>query len=134
MIRAPRSCRSGVALGVLLGVTAVCLLESDNTVPYARTVAVNTLVAFEAFYLLSSRRLRTSVLSLAGMRGNPVAPISIVAVLVLQMLFTYEPNLSALFDARAITLSSWMLVVTLGFALLLVVELEKAVRKYLWNH
>jgi magnesium-transporting ATPase (P-type) len=123
-----------VGLLMLLGVTAVFLLESDNTVPYARTVAVNTLVAFEAFYLLSSRRLRTSVLSLAGMRGNPVAPISIVAVLVLQMLFTYEPNLSALFDARAITLSSWMLVVTLGFALLLVVELEKAVRKYLWNH
>jgi magnesium-transporting ATPase (P-type) len=115
---------------MLLGVTAVFIAESSNSIPYARTVAVNTLVSFEAVYLLSSRRLHTSVLSISGLRGNVAVPISIVGVIVFQMLFTYQPTLSDLFDSRPVSIDSWLLIMTLSMALLIIVECEKWIRNF----
>ena len=115
---------------MLLGVTAVFVAEAGVSLPYARTVAVNTLVSFEAVYLLSSRRLRTTVLSRGGLRGNPAVPLSILGVMTLQLLFTYQPSVAGLFNSRPITLESWGLVAALAVGLLLVVELEKYARAW----
>src|SRR5262249_24549169 len=52
----------------------------------SRTVAVNTLIMGQVFYLLNSRYLIDSSLSLKAHTGNKYLPLSILAVVILQSL------------------------------------------------
>lgn len=93
----------------------------------ARTVAVNTLVAMEVFYLFSVRYLKSPSFTWQGVQGTPRVLAAVVAVLVLQLMFTYAPFMQSLFDTRALSLGTGLAVVGVGVAVLLVLELEKAV-------
>ena len=93
----------------------------------ARTVAVNAITIGQIFYLLNSRYLLDSSLSLEAHLGNKYLPLGIGAVVVLQLLFTYAPPLQALFDNEAIPLWVWPLLFLGGFVFFLVVEAEKLV-------
>ncbi|WP_111640349.1 cation-translocating P-type ATPase [Marinimicrobium alkaliphilum] len=91
----------------------------------ARTVAVNTIVVLEIFYLFNSRFMTASSLSFDALRGNPYCWYAVGAVLVLQLLFTYLPWAQAVFDTRAISPGLWGLMAIGGVILFLLVELEK---------
>lgn len=93
----------------------------------ARTVAVNALVIGEIFYLLNSRYLYDSVLSWQGLFGNRYVLITIGLMLLLQWIFTYFPPMEQLMGTAPISAGSWLIVVLAGIAVLLLVELEKAV-------
>ena len=58
----------------------------------ARTVAVNMITVGQVFYLLNSRYLLDSSLSIAAHRGNRYLLLGIGAVVVLQAIFTYTPR------------------------------------------
>jgi magnesium-transporting ATPase (P-type) len=79
------------------------------------------------FYLLNSRYLLDSSLSLKAHLGNKYLPLGIGAVVILQLLFTYAPPLQALFDNEAIPLHVWPWLFLAGFVFFLVVELEKLI-------
>src|SRR5262249_51046816 len=93
----------------------------------ARTVAVNMITIGQVFYLLNSRYLLESSLSVAAHLGNRYLPLGIGAVVVLQLLFTYAPPLQAMFGTEAIPLRIWPLLLAGGLAFFLVVEAEKLV-------
>ncbi|HEX5674857.1 MAG TPA: HAD-IC family P-type ATPase, partial [Azonexus sp.] len=93
----------------------------------ARTVAVNAITIGQIFYLLNSRFLLDSSLSIASHRGNKYLPIGIGAVIVLQLLFTYAPPLQAVFGNEAIPLRVWPILIAGGAVFFLIVELEKFV-------
>ena len=93
--------------------------------PLARTVAVNAITIGQIFYLLNSRYLLDSSLSLKAHLGNKYLPLGIGAVIILQLLFTYAPPLQALFDNQAIPLRVWPWLFVGGLVFFLVVELEK---------
>ena len=67
----------------------------------ARTVAVNMITIGQVFYLLNSRYLVDSSLSVTAHLGNRYLPLGIGAVVVLQLLFTYAPPLQAMFGNEA---------------------------------
>jgi len=98
----------------------------------ARTVAVNTLTIGQVFYLLNSRFLRESSLSIKALTGNKYLPMGIGAVVVLQLLFTYAPPLQYLFGNEAIPLAIWPWLFAGGFLFFLVVEAEKLIIR-LWE-
>jgi magnesium-transporting ATPase (P-type) len=91
----------------------------------ARTVAVNMITIGQVFYLLNSRYLLDSSLSLRAHLGNKYLPLGIGAVVVLQLLFTYAPPLQRLFDNEAIPLWVWPWLFVGGLVFFLVVEAEK---------
>jgi magnesium-transporting ATPase (P-type) len=91
----------------------------------ARTVAVNMITIGQVFYLLNSRYLLDSSLSLTAHLDNKYLPLGIGAVVILQLLFTYAPPLQRLFDNEAIPLWVWPWLVLGGLAFFLVVEAEK---------
>ena len=91
----------------------------------ARTVAVNAITIGQIFYLLNSRYLLDSSLSLKAHLGNKYLPLGIGAVIILQLVFTYAPPLQALFDNEAIPLRVWPWLFVGGLVFFLVVELEK---------
>ncbi|WP_227270453.1 cation-transporting P-type ATPase [Roseobacter weihaiensis] len=93
----------------------------------ARTVAVNTLVVMEIFYLFSVRFLNTSSLSLKAILGTRPVLIAITAVTVLQLAFTYAPVMEAFFDTRPIGLEQGLMIIAVGPVLLLLLEIEKQV-------
>jgi calcium-translocating P-type ATPase len=93
--------------------------------PLARTVAVNAITLGQVFYLLNSRYLIDSSVSIGAHLGNPYLPLGVGAVFVLQMLFTYAPPLQALFDTEAVPLGVWPWLVLGGFLFFLMVEAEK---------
>jgi magnesium-transporting ATPase (P-type) len=93
----------------------------------ARTVAVNAITIGQVFYLLNSRYLIDSALSLKAHLGNKFLPLGIGAVVILQCLFTYAPPLQALFDNEAIPLHVWPVLFAGGLVFFLVVEAEKFV-------
>jgi magnesium-transporting ATPase (P-type) len=91
----------------------------------ARTVAVNMITIGQVFYLLNSRYLLDSSLSLKAHLGNKYLPLGIGAVVILQAIFTYAPPLQAVFGTEPIPLRVWPWLFAVGLAFFLVVEAEK---------
>jgi magnesium-transporting ATPase (P-type) len=99
--------------------------ETGATVETARTVAVNTLVVFEIFYLLSSRYEIAPVLTREGLCGNRYVLWAIGLVLIFQLLFTYTAPMQYLFRTEPLSAIAWARIVVVGLSVLLIVELEK---------
>jgi magnesium-transporting ATPase (P-type) len=95
----------------------------------ARTVAVNAITIGQVFYLLNSRFLIDSSLSLTAHMGNRYLPFGILAVVVLQLLFTYAPPVQAMFGNEAIPLWVWPWLLLGGLLFFLTVEAEKFVNR-----
>lgn len=104
-------------------------LARGATVEEARPVAVNTLVVMEVFYLFSVRFLRTPSLTLNGILGTRAVLIGVSSVVVLQFAFTYLPMMQVLFDTRAVAFLDGLVIVGIGIVLLIILEMEKVVRR-----
>ncbi len=96
----------------------------------ARTIAVNTLVVMEIFYLFSVRYLHNPSLTVKGAAGTKPVLIAITIVTALQFLFTYAPFMETFFDTRPLSLIEGLQVVAVGVGLLLILELEKRLRRW----
>ena len=94
-------------------------------VELARTVAINTLVVGQVFYLFNVRYIHNPVLNTRGLFGSRVVWMAIAVILVLQMAFTYLPPLQMLFGTVNMQGHYWAIALFFGVALLLIVELEK---------
>ncbi len=95
------------------------------SVETARTVAVNTLVAMEVFYLFSVRYLKAPSFTLQGVKGTPRVLLAVAAVFALQLVFTYTPFMQGLFASTALPLRTGVAIVGVGLTVLVVLELEK---------
>ena len=117
-----------VSLLIGLGTFAMFHLARSWGYPvgYAQTLAVNTLVTFEVFYLFATRFILGPVLSLRGLLGSRPVLYSVGLVLLAQLGFTYLPFMQRLFDGAGLAPRDWLLCLLAGSFLLLVVELEKA--------
>ncbi|MFC4350048.1 cation-transporting P-type ATPase [Fodinicurvata halophila] len=125
-----------VSLLFLLGIFGMfeLALQRGAEVEEARTLAINTLVVMEIFYLFSIRYLHRTSFSLRGLLGTPAILLSISGVTALQFLFTYAPFMQVIFDTRPVRLQEGLLVVACGAGLLVILELEKAIRHRLGWH
>jgi magnesium-transporting ATPase (P-type) len=93
----------------------------------AQTIAVNAITLGQVFYLLNSRYLIDSSLSLRAHLGNRYLPLGIGAVVVLQMLFTYAKPFHFLFGTEGVPPLVWLWLLLGGFLFLLMVEAEKLI-------
>jgi potassium/sodium efflux P-type ATPase len=99
--------------------------EHGASVETARTVAVNALVILEIFYLFTTRHLKAGVLNREGLLGNRYVLMSIAAVLLLQLMYTYAPPLQLFFRSESLGIDSWMRIVLFSSSALFLVELDK---------
>ena len=113
--------------------TAVFLFEEHKgySIEMAQTMAVNTLVLGQVFYLFNSRFLRESSLRLDLLFTNRVVWMAIGVLAVLQLLFVYVPFLNLWFHSAPIPASDWLLPIGIGFVIFLAVEGEKSVLRRL---
>jgi magnesium-transporting ATPase (P-type) len=109
----------------------VWMREQGAPIELARTVAVNTLVMFEVFYLFSARFITEPALTRKGLLGNRHALIAIAVLMIMQMFFTYLPPFQLLFKTSPLDLQTWGLIIVIASSVLFLVELEKWVVRIL---
>ncbi|MCG5548235.1 cation-transporting P-type ATPase [Halorhodospira halochloris] len=93
----------------------------------ARSVAINTLVMGQVFYLLNARYILEPAFNFRGLFGSRAVLIAIGVLIVLQGLFTYAPPMQTLFGTAALDTEQWLRVLAFGALLFVIVELEKTV-------
>ena len=94
-------------------------------VELARTMVVNTLCVLAMSYLFNVRYLHMTSFTLQAVRGTPAVIWAIAALALAQLAFTYAPWMQRLFDTRAIPWPDVLLILAVGAALMLVLEVEK---------
>ncbi len=92
----------------------------------ARTLAVNTLVFGQLFYLFNSRFLHASSLGVARLFANRVAWLMAGVLVMLQMILVCAPFMHAWFGSASQSLGLWQIPIGAGLAVFLAVEVEKA--------
>jgi magnesium-transporting ATPase (P-type)/predicted PurR-regulated permease PerM len=100
-------------------------LSQATSIEAARTVALNTLVMFEIFYVLNSRYLVDSVVNWHGLFGNRLVWLAIGLLLIAQMGITYWQPMQALFGTVDIEAHTWKMIVAVGSSVFILVEIEK---------
>ncbi len=106
-------------------------LNQGASIEVARTVAVNTLVFFEIFYLFNSRYILEPVLNRHGLFGSHYVLAAVLVLVLFQLAFTYLGPLQALFGTAAITTDVWLKILLVSSSVLFLVEIEKAlVRRF----
>jgi magnesium-transporting ATPase (P-type) len=90
-----------------------------------RTIAVNTLVCLEIFYLFNVRYLLRPSLTWQGILGTKPVLATVGLVVLLQLAFTYLPLMERFFDTRSLNLEQLAAIVAVGAAAFAVIEIEK---------
>lgn len=114
-------------LSGVFGVYAYAL-DQGYSLELARTLAMNTLVVMEIFHLFFIRNMYTTSLTWQAVRGTKMVWLAVLVVTVAQLAITYVPALQAIFGTQAVAFSDGLLVVGIGVALFVLVELEKQMR------
>lgn len=104
-------------------------LGQGGSLEHARTVVVNTLVVMQVFYLFSARYIHGASITWQGLLGTPAVLIGVAAVVLGQLALTYLPWFNSAFGTQPLTLGEGAVVVGVGLGMLLVTELEKALRR-----
>jgi len=122
-----------VSFMMLAGAYGVFLWELDRTesIPAARTAAVNVIVMVELFYLFNCRSLERTMFHV-GLFSNPWIWRGVGAMIVLQLLLTYLPAMNRLFHTAPIDGPAWGLVLAAAVTVYVVVEVETWLRLQ-WN-
>jgi Ca2+-transporting ATPase len=94
----------------------------------AQSIAVTTVILFQAFYLFNCRSLSDSVLAV-GLFSNPVVWIGIGGLLVLQAAYLHLPPLQRVFGSAPLDADAWIRAVLAAATVLVFVGVEKAIRR-----
>jgi magnesium-transporting ATPase (P-type) len=95
----------------------------------ARTMVVNMLVVLEIFYLFNVRYLHTASFTYTGVKGTRAVLAALVVVVLGQLAFTYLPVMNALFGSRPLGLADGALILAIGAAFFVLLEVEKHVMR-----
>lgn len=145
MQRPPRPAREALLSGALLWrITLVSALftigifgifqwasQQGFSDGYARTMAVNTLVAMEVWYLFSVRYLRRKSFSREGIKGTRPIFYAVSLVFVLQLIFTYAPFMQQWFATEGLRFEHGLLCIGVGVLVFVILEVEKFLRTWL---
>jgi magnesium-transporting ATPase (P-type) len=107
-------------------------LDAGRSPETARTLAVNTLVAGQVFYLFNARYIHARSFLPRRLVANPAALVAGGVLLVLQASFTYLPVLQLWFGTEGMRLTDWLWASGAGLLVFAAVEVEKAVVRR-WN-
>jgi magnesium-transporting ATPase (P-type) len=120
-----------VSLIIVSGTFGLFLWERlhGETIEHARTVAVNTLVMFEIFYLFNSRKIEASIFNREGIIGNRYSLLAVVVLVIFQIAFTYSALMQMLFGTVSISLGHWLWIILIASLVVPFVEIEKWVMR-----
>lgn len=102
-------------------------LESGDSMDAARTMALNTIVLFEVFYLFNSKSLHEYVFK--QILSNRFMLLGVSTVLLLQVLITYHPAMNSLLHTAPLSPLQWLKILLVSSSVFFTVEFLKYLRK-----
>lgn len=114
-------------LGGVFGIYTYAV-ERGYPIELARTMAMNTLVVMEIFHLLFIRNMSTTLLTWKAVRGTRAVWIAVIIVAAGQFAITYLRPLQEIFATHAMGFMDGLLIVAIGVALFVIIEIEKQMR------
>ncbi|TGC11518.1 cation-translocating P-type ATPase [Methanolobus halotolerans] len=102
-------------------------MERGGDIDAARTVALNTIVFFQIFYLFNSKSLHDYVLR--DILSNKAMLLGIAIVLILQLVITYEPAINYIFSTAPILAVDWLIIMLVSSTVFFLIEFEKYLYK-----
>jgi Ca2+-transporting ATPase len=121
-----------VVVGVLIAAGVVYnyvqALELGEHLEQARTVAVTTMVFFQFFQTWNSRSESMSVFRMSPL-SNPLLFFAIVTSILAQLAVIYAPGLSWIFQTEPLTVAEWAKIIVMSLSVILVVEIDKWLRR-----
>jgi magnesium-transporting ATPase (P-type) len=121
-------------VSVLIGgaTIAVYLLEIrwGMEIGIARTVAVNTLVCAQVFYLFNSRFLVEASYRIKDLFTNRVAWLTVGVLAALQLIYVYAPFMHVLFGSQPLMARHWLIPLSVGLGVFVIIEIEKAILRW----
>lgn len=93
----------------------------------AQTMAVTTMVLFQAFYLLNCRSLKYPITKI-GLFSNRTVFLGIAFVILAQLAFVYLPFMQQWFDSSALKADAWGISIAIAFTILPIIGFEKWIR------
>ncbi len=120
-----------VSLLMVMGTFGIFTWATERGLPVetARTMVVNVIVAMEIFYLFSVRYVHGTSLTLRGVMGTRAVLIGVTGITAAQFAFTYLPFLQSVFGSTPVAFTDGLVIVCVGIALLVIVEIEKRVAR-----
>ena len=101
-------------------------IDEGNTIEESRTIAVNTIVMIEIFYLFNCRSLTKSVFKM-GFFSNKLIFLGVIVMILLQVAFTYAPIMNNIFQSNPIGIESWLKIAGVSIIIFLIIETKKFV-------
>ncbi|QGU04640.1 cation-transporting P-type ATPase [Corynebacterium comes] len=124
-----------IFVSALIGGATIAVFQylqmNGSSLEVSRTIAVNTLVVGQIFYLFTARFARVSALRKELFTTNPVSWMCVGIMLVLQIAFCYLPFMQAAFDTTGVGWFGWAVPVVVGLVVFGAVEADKLVRRQL---
>ncbi|GIW43978.1 MAG: putative cation-transporting ATPase F [Candidatus Binatia bacterium] len=121
-----------VSVLMLAGAFGIFMWEQANgrNLAEARTAAVNVFVLVETFYLFNCRSLTDSPFT-HGLFSNTWANVGAALMILLQLAFTYLPQMQYFFHSASISTGAWARAILVGLLTAVIVEIEKWLRRSL---
>lgn len=102
-------------------------LENGKNIDIARTMALNTFVFFEIFYLFNSKSIYEYVFK--QLLSNKFMLLGVFIVIGLQMLITYHPVMNTIFRTAPLIPGDWLTIIAVASTVFLIIEFEKYLYK-----
>ncbi len=120
---------SFVAVLLTLSTTGLFFLALHNgaSLELARTIAVNTLIWGEIFYLFNSRLIASHSVSLRSFLATRYVWIAVMIVALIQIPFSQWSFANTVFRTEAMSVSDWGLVLGVNAIVFFIIEAEKSV-------
>ena len=119
-----------VAILFLCGVFGIFnyAIGQGYSMELARTIVLNTLVIMQIFHMFFIHNLYSTSLTWQVVRGTKMVWVAVISVVVAQFAITYLPPLQTIFVTKSISLFDGMVIVVIGMAMFIIVEIEKQIR------
>ncbi|MGD1837920.1 MAG: HAD-IC family P-type ATPase [Nitrososphaeraceae archaeon] len=99
-------------------------LKDGYSLNQARTIAVNTIIMIEIFYLFNCRSLTKSILKIRFF-SNKLIFLGVGLMILLQIVFSYLPFMHDIFQSQSIDIESWLKIIFVSFVTFLIIEIIK---------
>lgn len=108
------------------------MLNSGLEEAAARTVAVNTLVCSQLFYLFNCRKMKGPAINKHFFENKYVFYAAIILT-ILQVFFVYTPFMNNFFETRPLAFIYWIYSGLAALVIFMIVEIEKYITRNLWK-
>ncbi len=119
-----------VSLIAIIATFSLFYLEIHNngkSVNSAQTIALNTIVLIEIFYLLNSKSIYENIFD--KLLSNRIMLLGIAIVLGLQLLITYNPTMNTLLRTSPLEAVDWLKMILISSSVFFIVEIDKYIAK-----